>query len=212
MQGLHRVARFDRGRKAPQAGLLWPTTVHDFRDIHGDCQSALKQMLSKGADPEMCAVLLGGFIIAWECSNILIALKNIQRIQETGLTAVGGATSPLHRALLEDSRLPGFLSMRKWRLSRTGLKNLLCRPINLFLSCRFNLPLGKLPGFGESGRESRRVVLHSPVPLCKSYMATLPEWVHIRLINTWFGDDGRPSLSDGVEQEIDERVAALYGL
>lgn len=205
-------ATFREGLKAPQAGLLWPTTVHDFRDISGDCQSALKQMLSECTDPETCAVLLGGFNIAWECSNILIALKNIQRIQQDGLTAVSGATSPLHRALLEDSKLPGSLSMRKWRLSRTGLKNLLCRPINLFLSCRSNLPLGKLPGFGGSGREGRRVALHSPVPLCKSYMATLPDWVHIRLINTWFGEDGRLSLSNGVEQKIDEAAEEMASL
>ncbi len=189
-----------------QKYFFWPISIHDGPRLYADLNDVLKRMIKECADEEMKRVLVVGYLVAWECCQPLMALKQLQSLEGLGYDPVPGSQSDLYRALLEGEPIPGPLSTKMWDISRLRLKTALRTPINFYFSWKYNLAAGKLPRLGGSKEGRRWVALYQPGPVCENFMATLPHWVHVRLIVTWFNHGGLPRLSDDLDRRIDRQV------
>lgn len=191
-----------------QEGVIWPSSVHERPGVNAHLWEGYKAVIRRWDDAEIRKVLLASHLVPWELAQVLVRLKDLQRVREMGLTPVVSRHSRIYRALLEKSNLPGPLSFRKWQLQRARIKRLFRRPANIYLSCKHNLPSGKFPLSRWRGSEGRWVALHQPTPLCEEYMRALRGWVDVRLITTWFGDgEGTRFPGDGsrgIERATDD--------
>ena len=196
-----------------QEGLIWPTSVHDLPKIFTDLWEGYKRIIARCGDFEIQRALLGSHLVPWELYQILVSVRNLQRVDELGRAPIVSSHSNLYSPLIEKSPLPGPLSFGKWRLERATLKRLLRHPANFYLSCKYNLPYRKLPALMKKENRRRVVALYKPVPLCEQFMSTLGNWVDVRLISTWFGENERLRLSEDLLRGIEwmgEDLASLF--
>ena len=135
-----------------------------------------------------------------------MALKTVQCIREAGFKPIVDSRSDLYRPLLESDLFPASLYMRKWHLKNVRWKRLFKRHINLLLSFKYNLRAGGFPRLGGSNRKRRLVALYKPAPLCEEYITSLRQWVHLRLIATWFGQEDESPLPDALARKLDRLV------
>lgn len=198
------AAALHEGSKLRRGEYFWPTSPHDYNRLTEDLNEACKDIIKEYEDSKLLAVLLGvGVMLPWEIGQVLIALKNLQIIRDSGLSPVASEQSVLYRALLKDTSLPGPLLFGRQPFSRSWWKRSLTRPANFLFSLKYNIAAGKMNRLIGNHREGRVMALYKPGPLGVRFMASLTEWVDLRLIATWFDRSGMPTLSEEIKKKIE---------